>query len=326
MENTLLKVLKCVAVSGDAANALINARAEGQPAPVVRLLEKSLALSSDALASDADWRAAQSGFMELVRARTLTGRIPGWRRAAFETPALQSTVAPIAGFVGENQAVPISTADLAPVKLTPTKIATILLVTDEVAKGTGPTLEAALSADLTAAIAAAESAALIDPTNAGVPDVSPASLTHGIAPITSTGNPANDLAALVGAFAGDLDRAVLITHPAVAMQLHARGYEGAGARGGDVAGIPLFTSASVPSANGASLMVLIDPARVLVADEGVTVDATTQAAVRVTNGSGPAEMISLWQLNLTGFLATRRVGWKAATGAVAYVSGINYGA
>lgn len=290
------------------------------------LLRKSI-FDSASFADDADFRAAQRGFMELVRARGLIGRIPGWRRTSFHTPTLRATVAPAAEFVGQGSPIPVTELDLQPVKLQPTKIATIAITTDEVARGASPGFDSALSADLVAAIAAAEAAALTDPSNTGVPGESPASLTAGLTPIASTGNPAQDLAALVANFGGDLDRAVLITSPQVGFALHGLGFDGAGPRGGEVAGIPLFTSSGVPHGSNGASMILIDPGMILLADEGADIDVASEASIQVSATpddptTDSTVLVSLWQRNLTGFLALRRVGWQAAPGSVAYAEGL----
>ena len=295
----------------------------GADSLVARIAQKEMILDSDAFAADADWRAAQRGFLSLVRSRSVIGRASGWRKAVFEVPTLRSTVAPVAGFVAEGQPIQVSKINLKPEKLPVSKIATVVIATDAVVKIGGPDFEAALTADLTAAIGAGECKALLDPANAGGPGV-PAAITHGVVPVASTGDPAKDLAALVGSFDGDLERAVLVTTPRVALALHAAKFECAAARGGDIAGIPLITDSGVPASGGGAMMVLFDPGRILLADDGAEIDAARSATLNVGVPPDDVEPVSLWQQGLVAFIARRRIGWLPAPGSVGYVSGIDY--
>ena len=328
---TFIQLLQCrAAAAGHQQNAIAIAKTRhGQNSITSQLLQKAAILTTADFANDEDFLAARRGFMALVRARSLTGQIAGWRKTGFHIPTLAAAISANGSFVREGRAIPVAENALVPLSLPTTAIKTIVVTTKEVATGAGANFESGLSGDLVRAIANAEAMALLDPANAGLAGVSPASILNGVTAIPSTGEPAADLTALVRNFTGDLSQAVLVSSPATAIALHGAGYEGAGPRGGDVAGLPLFTSGGVPSDGSGSLLVLLDPSRILLADEGADVELAQHADLEVS--STPANptvaatvMVSLWQRGLVGFLGTRRVGWLAAPGAVAYVNGVDY--
>jgi hypothetical protein len=72
-------------------------------------------------------------------------------------------------------------------------------------------------------------------------------------------------------------------------------------------------------------MTLLDPTRILIADDGADVVKAQDASVVIHDpDTGEPGYLSLWQQNLVGFRATRLLNWKAAPGSVAWMSGIDY--
>ncbi len=316
--NTLLRLLHAKAMTGgDPVNALAYAKAQFGPGnPVVELLQKEVMGTGD-LGDDADFLAAGRGFMELVRPRSLIGKIAAvsaFRRVSFNTPMLKQTSRPTAVWTAEGQMIPVTDTSFETDTLASTKIAGIIPMTSELLKGAGANFESTMSRDLSRSVAELESLSFILPSNAGTLGESPASVTNGVTPVAGTFTTAADgLTALLDAFNGDLETAVLVGSPGMGISLHSAGYEGAGAKGGEVLGIPFVTSSTVPD----GFLALIDPAGILLADEGVMLDLSGHATLTMESG----EVVSLWQQNLSAIKATRIVNWKISReGSVAYLA------
>jgi HK97 family phage major capsid protein len=320
---------------GNASNAIQLAKGNlGAQSPVVRLLEKQI-IDTGSLQDDPELLAARRGFLELTKTQSLIARIGGWRRTKFETRSLRQTLAPTATWVGQNENFSVSSASFKAESLPRLKIGTIAVSTDEVTKAAAEGFTSALSADLVRAVADLENRSLFDPENAGIPDVAPASLTYGLAGIPSSGTLADDvrtdLKTLFASFDGDLESAVLVMHPdhalALSMMQKPLGQSNLTVRGGDVFGIPTFVSSAIPIDSSGGIVALLDPSRILLADEGASVDLSTEASLKIGEDSnGDPIVVSLWQQNLVGFRAERYLNWLAAPGAVAYLSDVNWGA
>lgn len=316
--NTLIRLLQAKAVAGgDPVNAVGYAKAQFGPGnAVVSLLEKEVMATGD-LGSDPDFLAAGRGFVELIRSRSLIGKIAAaspFRRVPFETRTLRQTGTPVAAWTSEGERIPVTDSNFDSTKLSHAKIAGIIPMTSELLKGAGANFESAMSRDLIRAVAELESLSFILPSNAGTPGESPASVTNGVTPLAGAfTDPQAGLLALLEAFQGDLETAVLVAAPMLGIGLHRAGYEGAGAMGGDVLGIPLVTSSVVPE----GFLALIDPAGILLADDGVLLDLSGQSTLTLEDDS----VVSLWQMNLAAIKAVRLVNWLTARdGSVAYIA------
>lgn len=108
--NTLIQMVKVKALCADLGNAEAVAAAEfGENSTAARLIRKEL-ISSDSLHLDGDWRAAQRGFLELVRSRSLIGKIAavsGFHKLPALVPTLRQTTPLMASWVAQGQ--PIAT-------------------------------------------------------------------------------------------------------------------------------------------------------------------------------------------------------------------------
>ena len=320
--NTLIRFLQAKAVgAGDPMNALGYAKSQFGPAStVVDLLQKEVMGTTD-LGSDPDFLAAGRGFVELVRSRSLIGKIAAasaFRKIPFETRILRQLSNPVASWTAEGQLIPVTGTDFESTNLlSADKVAGIIPITNELLKGAGANFEAAISRDLSLAVADLESTSFIDPANAGQAGVSPAAITYGITPVDVVGSDSKTfIQALINAFQGDLETAVFVTTPLNGMRFYNDGYLGAGALGGEVAGLPLVTSTAVPD----GFLGLIDPSGIILADDGVLLDLSDQTTLTLEDGN----VVSLWQLNLSAIKATRLLNWLAVrAGSVAYIADTN---
>jgi len=190
---------------------------------------------------------------------------------------------------------------------------------------------------------------LIDPGNAGVANVKPASITNGVAPIVSTGttgaNAIQDLMALVKAIAaGGLDpsQVVLIMPSTLALglgllvnQFGQREFPDLNAKGGSIGGYQVVTTqlAANLGAHG-DVVIAVHAPSVYVADEGgVSVDASREASLEMSDaptadgvaGTG-ASLVSMWQNNLLAIRAERVINWKKVRpAAVAWMEHVGWG-
>jgi hypothetical protein len=169
--------------------------------------------------------------------------------------------------------------------------------------------------------------------------VTPASVTNGAASVASSGNVADDLAAAVEAFNGDLTAAAWVMHPRAAVDIVLRtGGLGLGSdmgvRGGTLLGLPALVSQAVPLDSTGSAITLLDPTGIAAVDQGLAFEATENGMVEVddvptgatdTPVAQSATPVSLFQADAMAVKVTRRVNWEnARTGGVVVVTGCDY--
>ncbi len=303
---------------------------------------------SDWAAPLAPMETLASEFVSMIRARTVLGRMAGTRSVPFNIRFGRQTSGASVGWVGQGQPTMVSELSFDASTFEQSKIAGIVVITDELARSSDPAAEALVQADLTGAIVGFSDEQLLDPTIAAVPDTSPASITYGATAIPSTGSTAAqveaDLLALVAAIQTNLASPYLIMKQATALYLATlrtstgdRLFPGLGVLGGNIWGIPVLTSASAPSSTAGgsppvstNYIVLVDAAEILVADSGIEFDASSNATIQLNDApDGPVTattvMTSLWQMNLIGIMAKRFIRWEMRRpGAIAYISGVTY--
>jgi hypothetical protein len=306
----------------------------GKGSLTARLVEKA-AIGTGSLATDSDFRAASRGFMHLVETRSLLGKIgaaSAFRKVPFALPYFRETLAPTATWVGQGGRKLATSATFEREQIDSRKIATILVVTEEIAQWAGQGFTSELSRDLARAIALTESTQLMDPTAAGVANVSPASLLYGVTPIFSSGADADairtDFERLLSSFLGDLETAVIVMNPKTAVQIgfvqKSLGKTELGVRGGELMGIPVVTSSAVMRDSTGSPIAIVDPSRILLGDDGVMLDTSDETSLTFQNGSGASTQVSMFQTNSVALLAERFVNWEAMPGAVSWISHADY--
>ncbi|SFC50212.1 phage major capsid protein, HK97 family [Pseudomonas citronellolis] len=325
-----------LATRGDRQSALSISRSlYGHSNAVVRLLEKAVVTTSD-LHADPDFRSAGRAFIELVQVRSLIGKINAispFRAIPAETRVLAQTERPAAYWTAQGQPKVATHTAFEQKRLDSKKITGLLVLTNELLQGQGAAFESAVSNDLVNPIAALEGITLLDPTNAGGAE-SPASITHGVAPVPSSGSDADavraDIRALFAAFDGSLETAVIAMHPETALELSlmqsSLGESSLTVRGGELFGVPVVTSDSVPMDSNGALVALIDPAGILLTDEGVDIHQSNITTIEIYDGQDGTQLLSLWQNNLTSALVERFLNWELArAGSVAWLSGVQWG-
>lgn len=279
-------------------------------------------------------------FLELLRPRTLLGRIPGLRQVPFNVSVPTQTTGGTYGWVGQNKPKPVTKADYATVTVPFAKAAGIIVISEELATLSSPSAEALVREEMIAGMGAFLDVQFNDPAVAVAANVSPASITNGAATAAASGVTAAaaklDLAGRVAVFTAaniPLDGSVWLMSDSnafgLSMSMNALGqplFPGMTAQGGTLFGMPVIVSNHV-----STRVILMHAPSILFADEGgVRIDVSREASVQMD--SAPTDTVdattvylSLWQRNLIGLKAERMITWiRARTAAVTYLTAAAY--
>jgi hypothetical protein len=264
-----------------------------------------------------DYAAAAAEFIELVRAESIIGQLNGLRRVPNRTPFLRQTGSTTANWVGEGKPAPISKAVFTRDTIQLLKLMAMTVNTKELLSG--PDADRILRDELLKATREALDTAFIDPANSGVADEQPASITNGLTALTATGTMKTDIEAMVGAFEGDLSRAVFVGSPELFVKVNGDTYPNIGARGGELAGVPAIASTGLPDdGSGKHRLVLLDPGQIiytgmetatLKSSEAGTIEMSDTPTANGATSTG-AELVSLFQCNAVAVGAMIEANWE----------------
>lgn len=298
-----------------------------------------------------------SEFAELLRPQTIIGRIPGLRRVPFNIKVPRQTAGSSASWVGEGKPKSVSALAFDQLTLGHTKLAGIVVLTDELVRFSNPAAESIVRQDLIDTIVATMDKDFVDPANSGTTDVKPASITNGVTPVTASGTDADavraDVKALLSKFLTanlSLSGAVWIMSEVQALGLALMlnplgqpefpGISINGASGGTFFNLPVVLSENVVANPGSGSPVTGDGGRIILAkaneimlaDDGeVMLDVSREASLQMDSSpdspaDGDTVLVSLWQHNMVGIRAERFINWKKRrAGAVQYIDSANYG-
>lgn len=305
-----------------------------------------------------EYQTIASEFAELLRPQTIIGRIAGLRRVPFNIKVPRQTSGSAASWVGEGAAKPVSALAFDQISLGHTKLAGIVVLTEELIRFSDPAAEGIVRQDLISTIVQTVDRDFVDPDNAGTADVKPASIINGVTAVVASGTDADavraDVKAVISKFLTanlSLSGAVWIMTEVQALGLalltNALGQrefptiEISGDSGGTFFGLPVVLSENIPLNAGSgnpvtgdgSRIILAKPSEILLADDGeVLLDVSREASLQMdsapTNPPVAATVFrSLWQDNLVGIRAERFINWtKRRAGAAQYIDSANYGA
>lgn len=358
------RLARCKALSkmtGESATEIARAN-YGEESPVYGVLKTAVAAGTTlqntwAAPLVGDQSDVYADFVEYLRPMTILGRmgvngVPGPRIVPFRTRLISQTTGGAAKWVGEGAAKPLTKFDFTGTTLEPLKVANIAVVTMELLRDSSPSAEVIVRDSLAAAIAERLDIDFVDPTKTAVNNVSPASITNGVTPVTSTGTDAEavrcDIAALLQTYAAANNppmSGVILMSATLAINLMAmRSSLGLGREfpdltmtGGLIDGIPVIVSQYLSgfADSAGEYVFMVNASDIWVADEGgVSVDMSDQASLQMDdsptqNGTSPTatSVVSLWQNNLVGFRAERTINWaKRRATAVAVLDGVNWNA
>jgi len=310
---------------GNKHEAAIYAERWNDSTPEVALALK--AAIAPGTTTDATWasplvnQTMVSDFIELLRPATILGKVPGLRNVPFNCKVPMQTAGGTYGWVGEAKPKPLTKLAFSSDTLGITKVAGIIVLTEELVRLSNPSAEALVRADMVAGIAQFLDSQFIDPAVAAVAGVNPASITNGAPTAAATTNPVADIMGLINHFATNniaVDGVTFIMSPANALSLSFRSnldgspeFPGVGLNGGNYRGLTFITS-NVAGAN----VVALQPALILYADDGgVTIDASREASLQMDSAPmSPADAttvyVSLFQTNSVALRAERFINWK----------------
>jgi len=292
--------------------------------------------------TDATWamplvnQAIASDFIELLRPATVVGKIPNLRNVPFNVKVPTQTAGGAYNWVGEAKPKPLTKLAFSAETLGMTKVAGIIVLTDELVRSSNPSAEALVRADMVAGIAQFIDQQFLDPAVAPAAGVSPGSVTNGAATAVATANPLADIMGLINHYATNnisVDGLAIVLSSANALALSFRTnldgspeFPGVGVNGGSYKGITFITSNTA----GATI-VSMQPQLILFADDGgVTIDASREASLQMDSAPmSPADatvvMVSMFQNNCVALRAERFITWKRiGVNAVKYLTAANW--
>lgn len=354
------RYVKCMAAArGSRMEALEIAKSQyPNMKPLHNILKAAVAGGTT---TDSTWAGAlveynlySADFIEYLRPQTIIGKfgnagIPSLFRVPFNIEIPRQTSGGNGYWVGQGAPKPLTKFDFDRVNLGWAKIANIAVLTDELIRFSNPGAEALVRNALAEAIVAKGDTDFLDPSVAAVANVSPASLTNGVTPVTPTGVDADavrtDIANVMKKFIDanmSLMNGVWLMPAVVGMRLslmrNALGqkeFPEISMLGGRLEGLPVITSQYLPnSVSGGSMVVLMDAGEVYLADDGqVVIDASREASLQMDNaptnnsstGTG-SSVVSMFQTNSIALKAERYINWaKRRSAAVQYIDGAHWG-
>jgi HK97 family phage major capsid protein/HK97 family phage prohead protease len=300
-----------------------------------------------------DYQNFAGDFVDYLRPRTIlgqfgTGGIPSLNRIPFNVRIAGQTTGGNAYWVGEGAPKPLTAFDFNATELRWNKIATIAVLTNELIRFSDPSAERLVRDGLAAAVIERADIDFVDPAKAAVANISPASITNGIAGIPSSGNTADDIRADIQALwapfiaARNAPRnAVYLMDSSTALALSMlqnplgqSEFPGITMNGGTFMGVPVIVSDYLPVDSGGGMVILLNASDIWLADDGqVTIDASREASLQmldnptVNSATGTAtSLVSMFQTNSTAFLAERFINWqRRRASAVAWLDNVNWG-
>ncbi|MCR6661953.1 MAG: phage major capsid protein [Luteimonas sp.] len=267
---------------------------------------------------------------------SILGRLQGLRRVPWQIRMNAMTAGARGFWVGQGKPIPLSKPAVDGASLRIKKVAALIVVTLESLQAGGEIAEAAFDRDLRRAVVETLDDAFLDAGNGGVTDQTPPSVTSTGILLSSTNDVSADIREAVEAFDGDLARAVWVTDPktAVAIGLDENGglsrkFPEVGARGGEMAGIPVVTSSGSPLSSSGGQLALIDPTGIAYNADDIEITRTTQGMIAMSddpeNDLAPAR-VSMFQTESAALKSIITANWDPQrTGGVVTITGAQYG-
>ena len=311
------------------------------------------AASAAGTTTDADWalplveyQTLANEFIELLRPQTILGRVPNLRNVPFNVRMSRQTGGGTYGWVGEGAPKPVGTLSFDEVTLRWAKAAGIIVLTEELIRQSNPAAEGLVRADMIAGIAQFLDGQFVDPAVVAVSNVSPASITNGVTPVSATGTDAAALRADVATMWEDtflsqnlvptsgfwvMDNVTAMRISLMRNPLGQDEFPGITPTGGTFMGYPVITSNGVPADSTGGLMIFGNAQDILYAEDTLTLDVSREASLQMDSApddptTATTVMVSLWQRNLVGLRAERFINWqKRRANAVGYIENTQYG-
>ena len=304
-----------------------------------------------------DYQNFAGDFVEFLRPQTIIGQFgtngrPSLNRIPFNVRIAGQTSGGNGYWVGEGAPKPLTKFDFNATELRWAKVAAISVLTEELIRFSNPSAEALVRQGLVDALRERLDIDFVNPDKAAVANISPASITNGIAGITSSGptaaNIRTDLKALWAPFIAANNpptTAVYIMSATTALALslmqndldNAPLFPGLTMNGGTLNGVPVIVSEYLDNSagSGGSIVILVNARDIWLADDGqFTVDASREASLQMddapTNNSATGtetSLVSMFQTNSVALRGERYINWaRRRSSAVSWLDGVNWGA
>lgn len=332
-----VKYVKSLALAhGNPMQAVEIAKAQGYGNRVETVLKAAIGAGSTTSAdftSLVEPQTLASEFIDLLRPATIVGKLSQVRNVPQDIRIPRQTTGTTASWIGEGKPAPITNAAFGDLTVGSHKLGGIAVFTEDLLRRSEPAAEAMVRDDLLVAVTNAIDLAFITSTNAGIAGVKPASIANGAGTAAATGTTAThvraDVKAAYGTFVAanqPIASAVWIMHPSTALALSMMVNATTGLRefpgvdfvtGGTFEGLPVVLSTNVPGTPVAGYdMVLAVQNEILLAEGGLTVDASREASLEMDTAPvhdsktpTPAELVSLWQTGAMAIKAIRGITW-----------------
>lgn len=276
-----------------------------------------------------------SEFIEYLRPRVILGKITNFRRVPFNIRVGGMSAGTTGYWVGQGAAIPASKGTTTSVSLAIAKAAGLVAIDNELARLSTPSAEMMIRDDLAAAIIQLLDDSFINPNNGGVTNVSPASMTYGVTPVTPTGTTyaamRTDLQTLMEtALDANLDTegSVWIMSGSLALKLSMmvnaldqKVSPDLSINGGTFQGMPAIVSQAAQISGSPQyndILIWLHPREVFMADDGqVTLEASREASIQLldnptnasTGGTVATTLVSMYQTESLAIKAVRFVNW-----------------
>lgn len=338
---TRAAVATALAPATDAEKHRFAAARWGSESRVADFLRKSAVGGTNATNTPELTDPAVVEFIEVVQPLTILGKLRGLRRVPPNSPFVAQIGVATAYWTAQGKATPVSKSAFDRTTMASLKIAALCVFDKALLESADPRAENLIRHDLTQAVAGLSDQTFIDAGNSGISGQMPAAITYGAPTLTSSGSLAEDLAAAIEAFQGDIQSAAWVMHPRLAVQIGllagGRGVAAdLGARGGSLAGLPAIVSPSCQLDSDGGTITLLDAASVCLLDEGAELFISKQGTVEmdstptgdtITPAAATKQLVSLFQTDSCGLIVSRSLNWKLArAGAVISVTGCHYSA
>lgn len=276
-------------------------------------------------------------FIELLMPRTIIGRVQGFDEVPFNIPIIEQTGGSTFAWVGEGAPKPVGELAFERTTMGYSKVAGIVVLTDELVRLSMPKAEDKVRADMIKQCAKFLDQQFIRVAITATAS-SPASITNGVSSPSASGTTAAALRHDLNIALAEFDTAnendgsdaslVIVMTPALARgisllttSLGVAEFPGMTPQGGTLLGYTVIVSSSVDSGT----IVIFKPSEIFLADDGrVTLDASREATLDMSGGS--TATFNLWQNNCIGLRAERWIRWqkKRDAGVVAIIDTAAY--
>jgi hypothetical protein len=302
--------LGAIAHDPDILGEFFRHRTAGVPVHIARIATKAAVAPVDLSSALAPARRDGAALLGQVDRASPLGRLAAITIDGSVTAPIQTGNA-TASWSGEQSSKPVSALSFNAESLRPLKLTATVVVSRELADLSAPRALTIVERALVSAAASAEGDALLDPTNAGIVDVKPKSLTNGVTATTATSDFTANLAAVLGALGSPSRPALILSFgSAVRAQAAVRDLSDIGVR-------------VIIDAAAGDRLIAVDSDGVLVTTGGIdVVRGQPDLEMSDTPTSPPTSatvMTSLWHRNLVAIKVERWVSWAVRPGSVAYL-------